>query len=289
MKFFAVIGPAGAIAKRLLAIACLLTLAACGGGGGTFAVVPMFSTMPAAVTLTVGEAPTYTVGGGTAPYTANSSNLNVAAATVSGATLTITGKVSGTSTVTVFDATGKSLGTVATVGSSAAAAPFFVTAPEAVTVPLSTATSYAISGGVGPYTASSSNEAVALVSVNGTSLSIVGLATGVAQVSIFDAMGETKVVNVTVGSGNSAFALFTTVPGTVTLGVADKPVYTTVFWGKVLNSNVFVREVGRKGGYFFWIFWSKNFWKKRGVENDENWEIGNFMKKWVVFSSFFGF
>ena len=62
-----------------------------------------------------------------------------------------------------------------------------------------------------------------------------------------------------------------------------------VFWGKGSNSNVFVREVGGTWGYFFWIFWSKNFWKKCGVENDENWEIGNFMKKWVVFSSFFGF
>lgn len=226
MKVVKLVVPAMCWVRRFMAAVVCLLVVACGGGGGPEAIVAMFSTMPAAVTLAVGETPVYSIGGGTAPYTANSSNLNFASATVSGKTLTILGKAAGAATVTVFDATGKSLGTVATVGSSAAAAPFFVTAPEAVTVPLSTATSYAISGGVGPYTASSSNVAVALASVNGTSLSIAGLVTGVAQVSIFDALGETKVVNVTVGSGNSAFALFTTVPGTVTLGVADKPVYT---------------------------------------------------------------
>ena len=226
MKVVKLVFPAMFWVRRFIAAVVCLLVVACGGGGGPEAIVAMFSTMPAAVTLAVGETPVYSIGGGTAPYTANSSNLNFASATVSGKTLTILGKAAGAATVTVFDATGKSLGTVATVGSSAAAAPFFVTAPEAVTVSLSTATSYAISGGVGPYTASSSNAAVALASVNGTSLSIAGLVTGVAQVSIFDALGETKVVNVTVGSGNSAFALFTTVPGTVTLGVADKPVYT---------------------------------------------------------------
>ena len=213
------------VRRFMVAVVCVLAVA-CGGGGGPEAIANMFSTMPAAVTLAVGETPAYTIGGGTAPYTANSSNLNFASVTVSGKTLTIFGKAAGAATVTVFDATGKSLGTVATIGSSAAAAPLFVASPEAVTVSLSTAASYAISGGVGPYTASSSNAAVALASVNGTSLSIAGLLTGVAQVSVFDALGETKIVNVTVGSGNAAIALFITVPGTATIGVADKPVYT---------------------------------------------------------------
>lgn len=82
--------------------------------------VAFFSTAASAITITPGVAyaQTYTLGGGTPPYSATSSFPSVATVSVNGNQMTITGvQISGTSSnITVRDAAGATLATAVTVG-----------------------------------------------------------------------------------------------------------------------------------------------------------------------------
>ena len=183
--------------------ACLMTwaLAACGGAGGADPLVTsnaLHTSAPSAVTLAAGAASSYTIGGGTAPYSANSSNASVASATVTGSTLTITGVAAGGPvSIDVLDATG-SLKTVAVTVGSGSAAVLFTTAPSAITIATGAAPSYAISGGSAPYAAASSNVSFVTASASGSSLNIHGIAAGPANVVVSDATGTAVTIAVTV-------------------------------------------------------------------------------------------
>jgi len=91
--------------------------------------------------------------------------------------------------------------------------------------------SCAISGGVGPYSASSSNTSVATVSVSGSTLSVKGVSTGSATVTVTDSASAAATVAVTVSGGtpptytNSLGQTFVLLPaGTFTMGSpADEP------------------------------------------------------------------
>lgn len=70
--------------------------------------IPLYLDTPTVgVTLSANQTATYTVGGGTPPYVAVSSDVSAATTSVSGTVLTITGVGTGTTaTVALFDATG---------------------------------------------------------------------------------------------------------------------------------------------------------------------------------------
>ena len=136
-----------ATTKGLTTLFCALSLVACGGGGGgSPELIPghalpnaLYSTTPSTtLSLVAGASQSFTVGGGTPYYNATSSNVNVATASLSGSTLTITGVAGGSAQIAVFDAVGASVSTTVTVtgapGSSAA-----VTTPT-VTLGLASAT-----------------------------------------------------------------------------------------------------------------------------------------------------
>jgi len=212
--------------KLLAAFCCTAILVACGGGGGGGSpeLIPghalpnaLYSTAPSAVTIALGAAPTFSVGGGTPFYSASSSNPGVATAAISGSTLTITSVAAGSAQITVFDAIGSSVSTTVTVGSGAVATitPLFATVPSAVTLAAGAAASYTIGGGVPPYLQSSSNTGVATAAVNGTTLTINGVASGAAQVSVFDSTGSSLQVSVNVGS-SAVTALYMTAPSSIT-------------------------------------------------------------------------
>ncbi len=102
MKFF----------KYLLAIVLAMVLVACGGGEENFLTPSgnaLFTSAPASVTVAVGAAPAYTVGGGTRPFTATSSSTSVATVTLTGSTLTVTGIAAGSASVVVRDSEGASV------------------------------------------------------------------------------------------------------------------------------------------------------------------------------------
>ncbi len=213
--------------ELLATFLCALVLVACGGGGGgSPELIPghalpnaLYSTAPSAVTIALGAAPTYRVGGGTPFYSASSSNPGVATAAISASTLTITGIAAGSAQIIVFDAIGSSVSATVTVDAGAVAVatvtPLFATVPSAVTFATGAVANYSIGGGTPPYFQSSSNAGVATATVSGSTLSITGVASGSAQVSLFDSVGTSLRVSVSVGS-SAVTPLYMTAPSSIT-------------------------------------------------------------------------
>ncbi|MCF8167677.1 MAG: hypothetical protein K9J77_03585, partial [Rhodoferax sp.] len=142
--------------KLVSVIATLIVLVACGGAtnreqlaaAGT--PVVLYSSAPSALTV-IASAPAspFTIGGGTPPYSASSSNASIATATVSGSNLNIGGGLVGSATVIILDSTGTKIDITVSVGSGTPATPALrTTAPSAITIGVKSTAEYAISGGV---------------------------------------------------------------------------------------------------------------------------------------------
>lgn len=187
--------------------------------------IPLFTAAPSSIALAVAASATYTVGGGNAPYSATSSNIGAAKASVSGNTLTVTGLISGSAQILVFDSAGASVSITATVGSGGVTSNFYTAAPSAITTTTGIGSSYAIGGGTAPYTVSSSNAGVASASVVGTTLNVNSVGVGNAQILVFDATGTSITITITVISGGSGIALFTAAPSTVTMAISATNAY----------------------------------------------------------------
>lgn len=183
---------------------------------------PLFTTAQPAITIPASTTPTnFTIGGGTAPYTATSSNASVATVVVSGTTFGITGKTEGTANIGVRDATGTVV-TISVTVNNDIPAPLFTTAQSSITIPVSTTpTTFTLGGGTAPYSATSSNTAVAKVSVSGTTLSITGVAGSTANIAVRDAAGNSLTINVTVSA-----PLYTTAAPVLTLAAGSTGSYT---------------------------------------------------------------
>jgi hypothetical protein len=200
-----------------LLVAVLFT--ACGGGGGSPGITPasqsFFTTAPADLTLALGSAQTFTVAGGKAPYSAASNNSAVAVSAITDSTLTLGAVSPGVALVTLRDASGATLALSVTVRPDRA---LFTTAPASVAlaVGLSSAQTYTVGGGLGPYSVASSNPGAISAVLNGTNLTITGLAVGIGNVQLMDSVGSTVVIQVAVAA-TPAVALFTTAPSAVTL------------------------------------------------------------------------
>jgi hypothetical protein len=97
--------------------------------------------------------------------------------------------------------------------------PLFTTAPESLTVGTGSSSAFEIRGGSAPYVASSSNAGVAVSLVNGSVLTLGGVAQGTANIAIRDAAGLAVNVAVTVNNGASrplfteALSALTIAPG----------------------------------------------------------------------------
>lgn len=213
------------------------------------ATVDLFTTAAPSVTLTNGAVATYAIGGGTGPYTATSANTNVAAVSLSPTALTIAGGVSGATNVSLRDSAGHSVSVAVTVSP---ATTFFTTAPTAVTVGIGTSATYAVGGGVIPYTGTSNNTAVATSSVDGNTLTVSGIAVGTASVVLRDSTNTLITVGVTV-KGSSTLDLFTTAPAAVTISKGTTTNYS-IGGGSapytVTSSNTSVVTVSSSGSGF---------------------------------------
>jgi hypothetical protein len=184
----------------------------------------LFTTAPAAVSLVAATSTTYTIGGGTAPYTVVSSAPAIATVYLSGTSMTINALASGSAQIVLRDAAGATTTVQLTVTAPPSLA-FYTTAPGAVTLLASTTTTYALGGGAAPYLATSSNASVATVSVSGTSLNVTAVAAGSATIALRDSLGATATITVTVNSPSN-LAFFTTAPQAVTLSVGSVTGYT---------------------------------------------------------------
>lgn len=189
----------------------------------TASTIPLFTTAPANVTIAIGSSQTYAVGGGTGPYTATSSNAGVADALLVGNNLKVTAITAGSASIVIRDSQGAIVNVTVTVPSTSTT-PLFTTAPTNVTIAIGSSQTYAVGGGTGPYTATSSNAGVADAWLSGNSLKVTGVTAGSANVVVRDSQGATIIVAVTVPAA-ATIPLFTTAPSNVSIAIGSSQTY----------------------------------------------------------------
>ena len=180
----------------------------------------LFTTAPPAVTVAIGSAPGYSVGGGTGPYTATSNNTSVATVSLVGSNLTISSVAAGSANIIVRDSTGAVI-TVAVTVPAAGTLALFTMAPPAVTIAIGAMPAYSVGGGTGPYTSTSNNAGVATTSLVGSNLTITGVAVGSAIITVRDNAGTVVNISVTIGT-----APIGVTPNNATGIIADRLVAT---------------------------------------------------------------
>ena len=236
------------LSKYIGVILMLGLLSACGGGGGSPGTssggsavsTPLFTSAPAALTLSSGtSSPSYSISGGVAPYTANSDKPSLLSVSLSeaGFIITAVAGTSGSGAVVVTDAKGTKLPVLVTVP---APGTLFVDAPINLTIATGSVYTVTVSGGTARYTAASGNKKVATVTVpaaDGT-FEIRGVSAGNASVTIKDATGIQEItISVTVPA---AGVLFTDAPADLTLAIGSTN-FTKIYGGTgpftVNNSN----------------------------------------------------
>ena len=217
---------------RICALLLALTLSACGGGGGDpgnpitggGTGTPVFVSCSANLVIEVGRAVECTIGSGKTPYTVTSSDVSVATAGKTSETVFgVSGVRAGSATVTVKDALGSSSVINVTVGS---ADPLFLSAPSQVALNVGAAQSFVIGGGAGPYTAAVGNSSIVTAKVTGSTLTLTGGQSGSTTVVVIDSRG-TKIpeINVTVGGGANAVALYTTAASPLVVAPGSAPTF----------------------------------------------------------------
>lgn len=218
------------------------------GAGNTS--VNFFTTATSSLTFAQGERRSYQMGGGVAPYSAVSSNTAVATVTTSGNNVTLAAVQAGTATVDLVDSVGTRVSLALNVTGSGSSQ-MQTSAGQAVTIANGVASSYKISGGVGPYTVTSNTNSVAGATVNGSNFTILGLSVGSATLTVRDAAGASSQIAVTVGAGAGAAPLYTTANSSITLATGEVGSYFVrggVPMYSATSSNTSVIKVELDGG-----------------------------------------
>jgi ribosomal protein L14 len=165
----------------------------------------LFSNMPLRPTLPPVSMRTFTIGGGTGPYTAVSSNPAVVSPAIRGAALTLQTGSAGTATLVVTDNVGAQITQLITVQRSAAPLALSSTALTAV---LGTTTTVNIAGGTPPYKALADGTLVAKGTIiNGDILNLEMALAGKGTVSVTDAENNIATIAVTVTPLLSKFTI----------------------------------------------------------------------------------
>ena len=135
--------------------------------------------------LVPGEVGTANITGGAAPYTAQSSNTDVATVAVTDSTLSITAVGTGSADITVTDSLGQKYRVSVEVNEA------LTLSENEVNLSIGGTADVDISGGCPDYSAESSNEAVATCTVSDSTLTITGIAEGDATITVSDSAGHT--------------------------------------------------------------------------------------------------
>lgn len=181
-----------------------------------------FSTAPGTLQILSGATNFYTVFGGTAPYVVNSNSGIITDVVLTGASLSIRGKVPGHQTVAISDAKGAVINIDVTVNQG-----LYTDAPSNLSIVNGTGIAFSIFGGIpyggtAAYRVNSSNPAIASAAISGTTLSISGLSSGATSLVISDSVGATTTVAVTVPV---AGALVSTAPSSLSLATGASGAY----------------------------------------------------------------
>ena len=183
----------------------------------TTVVIPdsLFTTAPATgLTIGISESRSFDVGGGVLPYLRSvSTNEAIATATLTGSTLTITGRTTGNASIILRDSAGTSLVVPVAVGAADA---LITTAPASLTLDGAITRIFEVTGGTG-YAAQSNNETVvaATISTPGSDtkaiLTLTPKANGLATVQVTDSRGRSISINVTVVNGTGGTSVVSSV------------------------------------------------------------------------------
>ena len=163
------------------------------------------------ISITVGASKTFTISGGTGYYKITSSSDATATASISGASGTdgtIVGIAPGTADITVEDSSGDSVTisvTVSQIKLSKTSVSLLPQTSEVITV----------LAGSTYYNVVTSNDQVAQASVSGDKITITGVATGKAVVTVSDSNADTADIFVTVGSS------FTITPSSLNVSIGQ--------------------------------------------------------------------
>ena len=157
----------------------------------------LFSNIPANLSLRPRNSVTYTLGGGTPPYSVTSSNTAVLSGEVRGAALILQPGIAGNASVTVTDSASRTLSQRVFVMTTSA--PLTLSA-SSVTAEVGTAVTVGIAGGMPPYTATTT--ATTLVGsgivVNGDQLTIsLQFVGGPGVITVKDSEGSIATLDVT--------------------------------------------------------------------------------------------
>lgn len=221
--------------KYLTALAVVMALTACGGGGGSAGTVsgsgaalpdvPLSVAAPSSFTVAPGGASSFAITGGLQPYSAVSDNSTISLVAIdSNNRLTVGGLLEGTTQVQVRDARAAVVSLTVNVNSGLV---FSVAAPSPVTVAPGGTASFAISGGQKPYSAVSDNPAITIVAVDANNRLTIGggLLEGATRVQVRDARAAVVSLSVNVSAGQTV-ALFTTTPSVLTITPGSTQTFT---------------------------------------------------------------
>jgi hypothetical protein len=254
------------------AVIAAVALAACGGGGSGSTVVEkpgvaLHTSAGSVITVAVGSTNEYTVGGGGGgsnfvKYTATSSDLKVATATIDGTKLKIAGLVPGEAAVVITDSVGASVALTVKVPASSLPK-VTVNAPEKLTFTSGMTSQYKVSGGIGPYSVAVSNPTVIAAAAGKDTVSVTAANPGASTVIVYDSLGNSTKLDVTVsGGGASNVPLYTTAPESIRLsgkstaefsvngGAAPYTITssdTTVVTGTINGNQLIVSSTGTVG------------------------------------------
>lgn len=203
----------------------------------------LYTDAPANLIIASGTGATYAIYGGVpyggaALYRVNVSNSVIASATVTGSILSISGLSGGSTTMVISDSVGGSSLISVTVPVAGA---LMSTAPSSLRLAIGNRGVYAISGGGGTYTATSSNPVLVSASVSGGSILTIAAAAdtlgGAANVIITDSVGTSPL---TISVAVVPVQFFTTAPSSLVIAGSDPKIFS-VFGGSlpysVVNTN----------------------------------------------------
>jgi hypothetical protein len=175
--------------------------------------IALFSNLPTQPSLSPSTTRTYTIGGGTAPYSVTSSQPAVLTPNLRGSALSLQAGQVGTSLLTITDAAGASLRYTMTVQSTVSPLTLSTTG---IFGTVGTKGTVQISGGRPPYGMFGDGAGVAAGSVNGNILSLELLGPGNGVITVYDA-DFNKVTMTAVATGTALSNKFGMSPAQVTI------------------------------------------------------------------------
>ncbi|WP_423680680.1 hypothetical protein [Undibacterium sp. WLHG33] len=162
----------------------------------------LFTTAPSAITVPSGKTVSYSISGGTAPYSIVSNNVGAAEVTLkpNGTDFDVKAVAAGTANVVVTDAARNSVTIVVTVTSAAPGA--LAVLPAGASGSVGDTLKFNVVGGVLPYKVTNTNDSIAVITASGDGSSFTAALGNVGStiVTVIDSLGTTSTITVLVNA-----------------------------------------------------------------------------------------